>query len=344
VQDGGTPQLVIGQFVCIEGTGSSEGNVWVEQQVTNAVIANLDAGKIDTGLLLADRIGADTITTFHLAADSVTTEQLAAGAIDGILITGAVIRTAATGERLELNSLDGLVGYDSAENERISLDGSSLILKKGTKSGEITTDTNGVVITSSGQALFSSDDTMFLQSAAGIELNSSLSSSVKINGMFWIGGDGLIRSPATAGSETTVAANVFINQTAYNMARSTSLRAAKLAIQPIPESEIEGLLDLEVSTWFDRCASELYAEAMAASDEAERERILADMMTDLRRIPGLIAEDVEAHASRFATYDNEGRLSGVAYDRIGVAWIPFVRSLIDRVTALEGEQNDPAGP
>lgn len=87
----------------IVGLWLHSGTDWVEQALTNAIIATLDAGKITTGTLAADRIGANSITTAKLAAT----------AIDGMTITGALIRTAASGQRMEMDSF-GLNAYNNA--------------------------------------------------------------------------------------------------------------------------------------------------------------------------------------------------------------------------------------
>lgn len=79
------------------------GTDWVPQVLTNAIIATLDAGKITTGVLAADRIGANSITTAKLSAT----------AIDGMTVTGATVRTAASGARFELTNI-GLIGYNAA--------------------------------------------------------------------------------------------------------------------------------------------------------------------------------------------------------------------------------------
>lgn len=149
--------------------------------------------------------------------------------------------------------------------------------------------------------------------------------------------DTALRSPNAANTTSTVAANACINAVASNFFRSTSMRAAKVAIEAMPYEQAEALLDVEVSTWFDRAASESYAEAMDTDDVAVRDELLHNMNADLRRIPGVIAEDVEAASSVFTTRDSEGNLIGVAYDRIGVAWIPLVKSMMERIETLEGK-------
>jgi len=127
---------------------------WNQVTLGNQVIANLDAGKITTGFLAAARIDAGTIiatmiaagaiTTAKIAAGAVTTTELAAGAvtavkiaagtitaneiatgaitaakilagaIDGMLITGATIRTSGSNPRVELDSTNGLRAFNGA--------------------------------------------------------------------------------------------------------------------------------------------------------------------------------------------------------------------------------------
>ncbi len=96
----------------IVGLWLHSGTDWVAQELTNAIIASLDAGKITTGILAADRIGANSITTAKLSAT----------AIDGMTITGALIRTAASGSRLELNT-SGLSVFDATDTETAYLTG-----------------------------------------------------------------------------------------------------------------------------------------------------------------------------------------------------------------------------
>ena len=126
---------------------------------------------------------------------------------------------------------------------------------------------------------------------------------------------------------TTATANMQMT-TSGVITRSTSVRDAKLMIKPIPEEHLERLMDLEVVSWIDRAAAEDYAAQL----EGEEPRT----DTTFARIPGLVAEDVEASgATEFVTYGPEGELTGVAYDRIGVAWIPLVKKLMRRVDELE---------
>lgn len=73
---------------------------------TGATVNLVQASQITADNILANSINANKIT-----AGSITTTQLSATAIDAMTITGALIRTAATGARLEM---DGYTNYFKA--------------------------------------------------------------------------------------------------------------------------------------------------------------------------------------------------------------------------------------
>lgn len=123
----------------VVGTITAASGIIADAAITNAKIANLDAAKIDTGTLNAARIGAGSIvaeklatgavTTDKILANAITTAKLAATAIDGMTITGALIRTAATGQRVQLD-VNGLRTFNSGNTEtaRLASDGTGLRL------------------------------------------------------------------------------------------------------------------------------------------------------------------------------------------------------------------------
>src|SRR5690606_40950741 len=58
--------------------------------------------------------------------------------------------------------------------------------------------------------------------------------------------------------------------------------------------------------------------------------------TPPRRIPGVVAEDLEAVGlDMFVTYNDDGETESVFYDRIGPALIPIIRAQRDRIGSLE---------
>lgn len=127
--------------------------------------------------------------------------------------------------------------------------------------------------------------------------------------------------------QTTNAANARLNPAsspANRLLLSTSLSKFKLEQEDITLEDARQLLEVTPRTWYD---------SVEVRENGGTQ--------GLRRVPGLIAEDVEEHAPLFATYSNEG-LQGVAYDRVPAALLVIIKdqqaqikSLEDRVSALE---------
>lgn len=137
----------------------------------------------------------------------------------------------------------------------------------------------------------------------------------------------------------TASSNLYITTNGF-IGRATSLREAKLVIEDIPQDQIDALLNVNPRWWFDKGESERLAEYLKDFEEGEVPENLKDVPTDLTRIPGLVAEEVEeAGATAFVTYDRDEdgnkKLSGVNYDRIGPALIPLVREQRDKIRDLE---------
>lgn len=74
--------------------------------ITAAQIAagTITATEIAAGTIVAANIAANTITAAQIAAGTITTGLLTATAIDGMTITGAIFRTAASGQRMEMKN------------------------------------------------------------------------------------------------------------------------------------------------------------------------------------------------------------------------------------------------
>ena len=99
--------VIIGQWTGLGGTS------WQANTIGNAVVANLDAGKITTGFIDAARINAGTITATMLSTT----------ALDAKTITGSTIRTSSGTARVELNT-SGLFVYNSSGTAVVSLNAS----------------------------------------------------------------------------------------------------------------------------------------------------------------------------------------------------------------------------
>lgn len=134
-----------------------------------------------------------------------------------------------------------------------------------------------------------------------------------------IGGQDLVYSESIRSNTTSSAANAFVDPSNGVLRRvSSSLR---YKVDVVDAEPLATLLDVQPRTWRDR---------YAAPD-------------DQRRYYGAIAEELDALGlHELVVYDAEGRPEAIAYDRIGVALIPHVRSLHERLDALEARLNTEA--
>lgn len=87
------------------------------------------------------------------------------------------------------------------------------------------------------------------------------------------------------------------------MGRSTSSRRDKLCEEEV-SVDLYALLNVKPKNWFDRRASEDYARELTTGVKEE-------VVEVIKRIPGLIAEDVEAAGlGQYVLYSSEERLRG----------------------------------
>src|SRR5690606_23396118 len=101
------------------------------------------------------------------------------------------------------------------------------------------------------------------------------------------------------------------------------------------ESFEDKLLSVDAKTWFDKGHSERFADHETAIANGEEPALGLDS-TPPRRIPGVVAEDLEAVGlDMFVTYNDDGETESVFYDRIGPALIPIIRAQRDRIGSLE---------
>lgn len=143
------------------------------------------------------------------------------------------------------------------------------------------------------------------------------------------------RMTLTSGDATASAANMHIDQ--YGVIRKSTSAARFKADQRDAEVP-DALLDLPVKTWIDRRSQQVMDDldgVMGPLTRTDAEDLDAARQAVARRGFGVIAEDVEKVDPRLATYDADGRVEGVAYDRFGPALIPIVRRQRDRIAELE---------
>lgn len=81
---------------------------------------------LQIGEALGD-IGAGNITGTYIANGAITTAKLTATAIDGMTVTGALIRTSSSGSRVEIDDVtDSVIVYDTGNVKRMQLDNDEL--------------------------------------------------------------------------------------------------------------------------------------------------------------------------------------------------------------------------
>lgn len=149
-------------------------------------------------------------------------------------------------------------------------------------------------------------------------------------------GGNFVKMPAADSRTTTRAANVNIYLDTLH--RTTSATKYKLAIERGIDYS-DKILSLEAATWFDKSEAEAVADWMSRKNNVEPESMKKKALADvgvLRRVPGMVAEDVEAAGlEEFVIYGPDGEIEGLMYERLAVALIPVVAKLRDRIVALE---------
>lgn len=124
----------------------------------------------------------------------------------------------------------------------------------------------------------------------------------------------------------------------------SSLRRDKLNIRPVTQDvDPWAILNLPVVDWFDRTQTEERAEALeieATNREAGTDLKTPYSTAPLRRIPGVVAEDVEAAGlGLFCEWDGS-EVRGVQYERLPLLLIPIVKEQQSQIEALQAEMED----
>lgn len=107
--------------VRIAQAGGTTGNL----RIDDVSLRRVNGGElIVDGAITTTKLAANAVTANELAANAVTANSIAAGAIDGKIITGATVRTAASGQRLQL-SPTGLQAFNSGGSVTATLSAAS---------------------------------------------------------------------------------------------------------------------------------------------------------------------------------------------------------------------------
>ena len=136
-------------------------------------------------------------------------------------------------------------------------------------------------------------------------------------------GNGYVYFPTTATTYTTSSsANLYINPSYGNLARSTSSARYKVDIEPqaIP---VQSVMSLTAKSFIDKIEYKNNAESTQG----------------LTRYLGLIAEEVaeiDTLKDFLVVYTEDGLPDAINYDRVAVALLPLVQDLQNRLAKLEG--------
>src|SRR5699024_10130520 len=155
----------------ITGEWAWDGAAWNARQIASDAIAALEVGKLVAGSAAVDEVVAQEIWAAKIAAQEVqaseiATETLAAdtgfiGVLNSATIVGAIIKTAETGQRVELDSGHGIQVFNAAGEEVLSADADGNLVLGGdiTLGGTLTTGgrSNKVTVRSEGIVLTSND-------------------------------------------------------------------------------------------------------------------------------------------------------------------------------------------
>lgn len=135
-----------------------------------------------------------------------------------------------------------------------------------------------------------------------------------------------VHIPSTWRRTTSAGANVVVNPDGA-LTRVASATKYKTDIQRSYVSDYgERLLGLPTATWIDKAELKRYNEG--------------ESQIKPTRYFGMIAEDLAAAGLEMLVQRNpEGGLEGIEYDRIGVALIPVIKHLKDKVKELEDKLN-----
>lgn len=146
---------------------------------------------------------------------------------------------------------------------------------------------------------------------------------------------GRVRSTVIRDNPYTFAANMYV--TSNGVLGQTSSAARFKLDQRVMELS-DDLLSIPVKDWIDRTSFGEAEELWALGVRTMQQQVLLDSGTKEKRVPGVVAEDVEAveGGSRFVAYNIDGETQGVAYDRLAMAQI----AVLNRQLKAERQRND----
>ncbi|HLS02720.1 MAG TPA: hypothetical protein VK054_12200, partial [Beutenbergiaceae bacterium] len=155
----------------IVGEFEWDGAAWVARPISGDAVTSLEVGKLTAAFsqldeVVANRIFADIFAATQVTAANIDTETLGAdagfiGVLNSAEIVGAIIKTAATGMRVELDSPNGIRIYNTDNEAVLSADSNGDLVLGGdiSLSGQVTTGSEATYAQlSEGGLSLTSDD------------------------------------------------------------------------------------------------------------------------------------------------------------------------------------------
>lgn len=339
---------VIAQYI---GAGGSS---WTSTTISGLVIANIDAASITTGTLsvgLGITTGSGTFTvdavSGALYADSATIKgQVSATSgyfgtstngfsitstgmigVGGGVISGGIITTSTGSNAVVLDGPNNALGIKYGGTYAgwlVGIGSGAFMMHYGTSPSTTAYPRSQVSSTTASLAADGSNSLSITTSGNNMQGAMTFGSTVTMNGNVNLGTTTTsVYSDAIRSFTTGSAANVFINASTGIMARSTSSLRYKSDVLT-QEIDSYSVLNLIPKSYVDK-------------REFENNNNSA---IGLERHLGLIAEEVAEipNLSQFlVSYDELGRPDAVSYERIAVAFLPLLKDMNQRLTALEGK-------
>ena len=301
---------------------------------------NILAMSIDAGFITAGQIGANVVYAGTIVASQITsgtingnripnldTSKITSGVFDPVFIPNLSANKITTGTlnannvtisgTLSAVTLSGVGGTFSGNLNAVSTSAQSIIASGSVSSNAFRPRTgNEFLLSTLGLALNSSAVLRF----GNPSLPSDNSTRIQRDGnnrLVLRGQSGVVVPNL---SDIAFPANVFWSTASNRLFRATSRKDTKTDIDYSPS--VEKLLELKPVTYYPKDLPE-------------------DMIFHLR-FPqyGVLAEDADDLGLwQFVVYDQEGNVDGFSYDRVGVALIPYVKELYDRIEELERRLN-----
>ena len=306
----------------------------------------ITANEIASGTITATQIASGTITSTQIAAGTITASLLSATAIDGKTITGALVRTAGSGNRVQVYSSGG-VGYidfygtSALRGQLVATDSGSGAMTMYGSSGSnsyISLGPNSIVMAGLGGLTIFAPITV---SNGGISADVNYTSyfgNLRSNGNF-IATGGVTCDDVGAGGGLTDGTYIGQGTTGANINNNgrvtrVSTETMKKAIKPMTKKEAHSVLGLESFTF-------------------EYKKGKYDAIPDPRRYPGFIAEqaakagaelfvarqhdvdrDPKTRKIRKVTRNQKGKPVGFRTEAVTVAHNVLIKELFQEVESM----------